>query len=63
MRCPPGVMVKELDCAIVVSEFKLQSCYYVHFWTNALGKGINPPKAIGSIVALLFFSKGGFGIK
>ena len=26
----------------VVSEFKLQSCYYVYFWTNTFGKGLNP---------------------
>ena len=32
-----------LNCDIVVSEFELQSCYYVHFRTNALPKGINPP--------------------
>ena len=41
--CPRGVMVKALDCRIVVSEFKLQSRYYVHFWTNTLGKGMNAP--------------------
>ena len=34
-------MVKALDCGIVVSEFELQSSYYVHFWTNTLGKIIN----------------------
>ena len=28
-RCPCGVMVKAMDCGIVISEFKLQSCYYV----------------------------------
>ena len=28
--CPRGVMVKAMDCRIVVSEFKLQSRYYVH---------------------------------
>ena len=28
---PHGVMVKTLDCNIVVSEFILQSHYYVHF--------------------------------
>ena len=33
-----GVMVKAMDCRIVVSEFVLQSCYYVHFRTNTLGK-------------------------
>ena len=30
------------DCEIVVSEFKLQSRYYVHFRANTLGKGMNP---------------------
>ena len=40
--CPRGVMVKVTDCRIVVSEFVLQSRYYVHFWTNRLGKGMNP---------------------
>ena len=27
---------------IIVSEFKFQSCYYVHFWTNTLCNGMNP---------------------
>ena len=40
--CPRGVMVKAIDCGIVVSEFVLQSRYYVHFRANALGKGKNP---------------------
>ena len=39
---PCGVMVKALDCTIVVRDFKLQSCYYVHFWTNTLGNVMNP---------------------
>ena len=34
-------MVKAQDCGIIVSEFKLQSHYYIHFWTNILGKGMN----------------------
>ena len=38
-----GVMVKKLDSGIVVSEFELQSRNYVHFRTNTLGKGMNPP--------------------
>ena len=38
---PRGVMVKVMDCGIVVGEFELQSRYYVHFRTNILGKGIN----------------------
>ena len=36
-------MVKAMDCRIVVSKFKCQSHYYVHFRTNTLGKGMNPP--------------------
>ena len=40
--CPRGVMVKAMDCGIVVSEFELQSRYYVHFRANTLGKGMNP---------------------
>ena len=40
-RCLRGVMVKAMDCGIVVSEFELQSRYYVHFQTNVLGKGRN----------------------
>ena len=37
-----SVMVKAMDCGIVVSEFVLQSRYYVHFRANTLGKGMNP---------------------
>ena len=40
--CPCGVMVKAIDCWIVVREFVLQSRYYVHFRANTLGKGMNP---------------------
>ena len=40
--CPRGVMAKVMNCRIVVSEFELLSCYYVHFRTNTLGKGRNP---------------------
>ena len=39
--CPCGVMVKAMDCGIVVSEFVLQSRYYVHFRANTFGKGMN----------------------
>ena len=40
--CPRGVMVKAMDCGIVVREFVLQSRYYVHFRAITLGKGTNP---------------------
>ena len=55
--CPPGVMVKVMDCKIIVSDFVLQLRYYVHFRTNTLGKGMNPLilPAMGYIVPLLFF--------
>ena len=38
---PRGVMIREMDCRIVVSEFELQTRYYVHFRTNTQGKGMN----------------------
>ena len=40
--CTRGVMVKAMDCGIVIREFVLQSCYYVHFRANTLRKGMNP---------------------
>ena len=40
--CPRGVMVKAMDCGIVVSEFVFQSRYYVHFRANPIGKDMNP---------------------
>ena len=36
-----GVMVKAMNCGIVVWEFVLQSRHYVHFRANTLGKGMN----------------------
>ena len=35
-------MVDVLDCGLEVSMFEFQSCYYVHFRTNTVGKGMNP---------------------
>ena len=60
-----GVMVKPLDYRIVVSEFELQSRYYVLFRTNTLWKGKNPLifSARGYIESVLFFLKDFFGIK
>ena len=40
--CPRSVMVRAMDCGIVVREFVLQSRYYVHFRANTLGKDMNP---------------------
>ena len=43
--CLRGVMVKAMDCGIVVNEFVLQSFYYVLFRANTLRKRMNPPLA------------------
>ena len=37
------VMVKAMDCEIIVSVFELQSRYYVHFEANTLGKVMTAP--------------------
>ena len=42
MGCPRGVIVKAMDSEIVVSEFELESRYYVYFRANTLRKGMNP---------------------
>ena len=42
VESPMGVVANMLDSDIIVSEFKLQSCYYVHFQINTVGKGVNP---------------------
>ena len=63
--CPRGVLVKAMDSEIIVSEFVLKSCYYVHFRTSTLGKGMKPLilPGMGEIVPLLFFEENGLGIK
>ena len=38
---PSSVVVNVLDCDIIENAFKLQSCYYIHFWSNTLGKAMN----------------------
>ena len=37
-----GVGLNVVDCDSGVSEFELQSPWYVHFRTNTLEKGMNP---------------------
>ena len=41
-ECSRSVMVKTLDCGIVVGEFELQFRYYVNFRKNTLDKGMKP---------------------
>ena len=40
---PHVVIVKALDCRIVVSEFDLNSRYYVHFQSKYPWKKYDPP--------------------
>ena len=52
---PRGLVANVLDDNIVVSEFEVQSYYYVHVQTNTLGKGINflippTPKIVSQLV-------------
>ena len=38
---PWGIIVKVLDHVLKISELELQSCYYIHFWTNTFRKVMN----------------------
>ena len=44
-----GKSLRGVVVNIVVNEIKLQSCYYVHFWTNTLCKSMSTliPPAMG----------------
>ena len=41
---PPvqDIIVKAMDCGIMINKFEVESRYYIHFGTNTLGKGMNP---------------------
>ena len=54
---PRGVMANVQVCDTVVSEFDLQSHYYLHFQINTPGKGMESfiSPAMGEIVPLMFF--------
>ena len=60
-----GAEANVLECDIVVTKFKFQSQFSVHFRANIFGNGMNPfiRQAMGGIVPLLFFYKDLFGIK
>ena len=60
-----GVVANVMDCDIVVSDFDLQSCCYVHFRTNTLGKGMNsliPNYGLNNTITILLHTYN-FGIK
>ena len=50
-RTPCDITVNELDWGLEISKFEIQSYCYVPFWTNILGKDIEPscppPPAMG----------------
>ena len=52
-----GGKAKVVNSSLEVRKFELQSCYYVHFQTNTIGKGMNSfiPLSYGfnNITALL----------
>ena len=52
-----GLVANMLDYDTVISEFELQSRYYVHFWINTFGKGMNLLilQAWSYLLPLLFF--------
>ena len=54
---PSGLVANMLDYYIIISKFKCQLCYCNYFWTNTLGKGMNPCYSRGnrlsSIIAVL----------
>ena len=56
---PHGVVVKVLDCDIVVSEFNFQFSCYIHFQTNTHGKGMNtlslPSSELNNTTSILLF--------
>ena len=39
---PYGLVANMINCNIVVNNFGLQSCYYVHFLTKIFEKGMKP---------------------
>ena len=39
--CLHGVIVKAINCGVVVTEFELQSHYHLYFRVNTLGKSMN----------------------
>ena len=41
-ECPRAVIVKSMNCGVVITGFELQLRYFVHFWANTLTKDMNP---------------------
>ena len=37
-----GTVANKLYCDVVVAEYKLHLCYFIHFQTNTLGKVTKP---------------------
>ena len=56
-RLPPSINTANvLDFGLKTNKFKFQLCYYIHFWTNSLEKGMNPiyfPKLLVPTYVLL----------
>ena len=53
-----GIVTNMLECSIVVSNFKLQLYYYIHFQTNTLEKRYESPNSssygLNSVITVFF---------
>ena len=58
-----GLIAKELNRSLEISEFDLQACYDSTFQSNTLGNGISPTQVRANIILLLSFYKDDFGIR
>ena len=58
-----GVVANVLNLDVVVSEFELQSCHYVHFPWGKVENSLSPhpQPAMGYIVPLLLLNEDSFG--
>ena len=57
-------MANMLGCSLEVSEFELQTQYYVHFWINTLVMNLFIlPLAMSQIASQMFFYNYSFGTK
>ena len=56
-------VVNVLNSDIMVSEFELQSHYYVHFWSNILGKGMKSLISIQLYLWISIIHEGWFSFK
>ena len=57
-----GIVANLVDCGMIISKLKFQSLFNVHFWTNALWKGMNSSIHWTMVIPLIPSYKDCFGI-